>query len=445
MGRDVLVVDDEELIRRSIRLALEAEGYRVAVAGNGREGRALLATEPPDCAVLDIRLGDASGLDLLREARAVNPGLKAIMITAHGDVDSAVQALRLGAFDFIRKPFDVEELVTAVNNALRVEQLEHRVAYLRSREDRAQPGLVFGSAEMKRVMDQVDKLARLPVPVVLVRGESGTGKELVAHALHDRSERAAGPFVELNCSALPEHLVESELFGHERGSFSDAREQKRGLVELADGGTLFLDEIGDLAAGAQAKLLKFVETKEFRRVGGTKQLKVDCRIVAATHRDLSDGQRFRPDLYFRMSGMTVMLPPLREREDDVLLLARHFLALLAVEYRKPLTGFTREAEVLLARHPWTGNVRELRAAVSFAAAMADRPLIGADLLSQLRGKSEVELEPKTQLQLRPLDLIESEYCKQALAICGGNRGLAAEKLQISRHTLARKVGEGDDT
>jgi DNA-binding NtrC family response regulator len=304
--------------------------------------------------------------------------------------------------------------------------------------------LVGRSAGIARVNGLIARVGP-SAATVLVRGESGTGKELVAHALHDRSERAAGPFVELNCSALPEHLVESELFGHERGSFSDAREQKRGLVELADGGTLFLDEIGDLAAGAQAKLLKFVETKEFRRVGGTKQLKVDCRIVAATHRDLSDGQRFRPDLYFRMSGMTVMLPPLREREDDVLLLARHFLALLAVEYRKPLTGFTREAEVLLARHPWTGNVRELRAAVSFAAAMADRPLIGADLLSQLRGKSEVELEPKTQLQLRPLDLIESEYCKQALAICGGNRGLAAEKLQISRHTLARKVGEGDDT
>jgi DNA-binding NtrC family response regulator len=382
---------------------------------------------------------------LLREARVQHPGLKAVMITAHGDVDSAVEALRLGAFDFIRKPFDVEELVTAVNHALRVEQLESRVAYLRGREDRSQPGLVFASAEMKRVMAQVERLAGLPVPVVLVRGESGTGKELVARRLHSASERSSGPFVELNCSALPEQLVESELFGHEKGAFSDAREQKRGLVELADGGTLFLDEIGDLAAGAQAKLLKFVETKEFRRVGGTKQLKVDCRIVAATHRDLSDGQRFRQDLYFRMAGMAVMLPPLREREGDVLLLARHFLAQLSVEYRKPLTGFTREAEQLLARHAWTGNVRELRAAVSFAAAMADQPLIGAELLSQLRGPAHAVGAPGAPEQVRPLDEIEVAYCRQALACCGGNRVLAAEKLGISRHTLARKVGDSDDT
>jgi DNA-binding NtrC family response regulator len=442
MAGDVLIVDDEELIRRSLRMALEAEGYQVTTAKSGSEARSLLEREPPDCAIFDLRLGDANGLELLRAARLQTPGLKAIMITAHGDVDSAVQALRLGAYDFIRKPFELEEVIAAVHNALHTERLEHRLAYLRDRE-RAQSGLVYASAAMKRVVEQTEKLGAQPVPVVLVRGESGTGKELVARALHAASARSQGPFVDLNCSALPEHLVESELFGHERGAFSDAREQKRGLVELADGGTLFLDEIGDLAAAAQAKLLKFVETKEFRRVGGNKQLKVDCRIVAATHRDLTQTQNFRPDLYFRLAGVTLTLPPLREREGDVLLLARHFLQEFAREYRKRLDDFSPQAQQLLAQHHWPGNVRELRAAISFAAALAEEPIIGTELLDQIRRNApttsaETLSSPEA---IQPLDEIEVEYCRRALAACGGNRVLASEKLGISRHTLARKVGD----
>ena len=315
------------------------------------------------------------------------------------------------------------------------------MAYL-ERAARA-PGLVFQSTAMAKVVEQMQKLSAQPVPVVLVRGESGTGKELVARALHDGSDRRRGPFVELNCSALPEHLVESELFGHERGAFSDAREQKKGLVELADGGTLFLDEIGDLAPAAQAKLLKFVETKEFRRVGGTRQLKVDCRIVAATHRDLSDAQRFRQDLYFRLAGATLALPPLRERGDDVLVLAKHFLEQLAREFRKPLTHLTPEAERVLARHNWPGNVRELRAAISFAALMAEGGELGVEHFAGLvRGASaQGDAMPQGPDGIRPLEEIELAYCKKALALCGGNKVMAADKLGISRHTLARKVGD----
>ncbi len=440
MGHDVLVVDDEQLIRRSLALALEAEGFAVVTAANGAEGRARLAEDTPDCAILDLRLGDANGLDLLREARERAPHLKAILITAHGDVDSAVAALRLGAYDFIRKPFDIEEVVTAVKNALRTERLENRLSYLDARRDKGRGGLVFASASMQSVMEQVAKLAAQPIPVVLVRGESGTGKELVAHALHEQSNRRAGPFVELNCSALPEQLVESELFGHERGAFSDAREQKKGLVELADGGTLFLDEIGDLALAAQAKLLKFVETKEFRRVGGTRTLKVDCRIVAATHRDLSDASRFRSDLYFRMAGFAVTLPPLRDRKGDVLLLARHFLEQFAQEYRKPVTAFSPAAEAALSEHAWPGNVRELRAAISFAVVMAEKPVVEVTLPETVRPAGAAASAPSSAEGIRPLEEIEIEYCRSALKLCGGNRVVAAERLGINRHTLARKVG-----
>jgi DNA-binding NtrC family response regulator len=443
MGHHVLVVDDEEMIRRSLRLVLEAEGYQVTTAANAAEGRALLESEPPDCAVLDLRLGDGSGLDLLREGRTRHPGLKAILISAHGDLESAVEALRLGAYDFIRKPFEVEEVVNTVGNALRTERLEDRLAYFEGREQRAQGGLIFASSAMRKAMEQVDRFAAQPVPVVLVQGESGTGKELVARALHDRSSRREGPFVELNCSALPEQLVESELFGHERGAFSDAREQKKGLVELADGGTLFLDEIGDLAPAAQAKLLKFVETKELRRVGGTRTLKVDCRIVAATHRDLADAERFRQDLYFRLAGLTITLPPLRDRDEDALVLARHFLREFALEYRKPLTGFSPEAERALLRHSWPGNVRELRAAISYAAMMAEQPVVNLELPEQVLRASVIPPLPKRVQDIVRLDEIEVQYCRGVLALCKGNRVLAAEKLGINRHTLAKKAGEGE--
>ena len=442
MNRSVLVVDDEELIRRSLRMALEAAGYTVQLAANGAEALTRIDADPPDCALIDLRLGDVDGLEVLRRARQTVPGLKAIVITAHGDIDSAVEALRLGAFDFIRKPFDLEEIIASVKNALHTDDLERRVAYFSGRTS----DLIFSSAAMRGVMDLVGKIAAQPVPVVLILGETGTGKELVARALHRASSRATGPFIDLNCSAIPEALVESELFGHERGAFSDAHEQKRGLVELADDGTLFLDEIGDLPAPAQAKLLKFVERQEFRRVGGTTLHTVDCRMIAATHQRLETTPQFRRDLYYRLAGVTITLPPLRERGEDILLLARHFLASSARQYRKPLKGFTPEAEMLLRQHRWPGNVRELKAVIAEAALLADTDPIGVDSLRAVqRGVVEsLAVRPDTVDDILAIEELEHRYVSRVLELCGGNKLLAAQKLGISRQTLARWLADGSE-
>jgi DNA-binding NtrC family response regulator len=442
----VLIVDDEEMILRSLRIALEGAGYTVSLASSGAAALAALHSESPDCMILDLRLGDMNGLEVLEQARDQLSESKAIVITAHGDLDSAVRALRLGAYDFIRKPFDLEEVIASVRNALRVAALEQRVAYLGAQEAaEREPQLIYASETMKAAMNKLAKVAAQPVPAVTIRGETGTGKELAARLLHRQSARARGPFIELNCSTIPEQLVESELFGHERGAFSDAREQKRGLVELADGGTLFLDEIGDLPASAQAKLLKFVESFEFRRVGGTKLLHVDCRVVAATHQPLEDSTTFRRDLYYRLSGITVSLPPLRERGDDVILLARHMLEQFGRRYRKRLDGFSPDAEHLLRRHRWPGNIRELRAAVSSAAIMAEQPLIGVELLGQVQRAmvNDVAELPTVIDRIVPVDELERTYVRRVLDICGGNKLLAAQRLGISRQTLARWLSDGD--
>ena len=443
MTRSVLVVDDEELIRRSLRMALEAAGYAVQLAASGAAALAAIAADPPDCALIDLRLGDVDGLSVLASARASVPGLKAIVITAHGDVESAIQALRLGAYDFIRKPFDLEEIIASVKNALRTDELERQVAYLSGRTAE----LIFAGPAMRGVMELVRRIAAQPVPVVLILGETGTGKELVARALHRESARAAGPFIDLNCSAIPEALVESELFGHERGAFSDAREQKRGLVELADEGTLFLDEIGDLPGPAQAKLLKFVEGREFRRVGGTVLHHVDCRMIAATHRRLEHYPQFRRDLYYRLAGVTIDLPPLRARGDDVLLLARHFLAHYARQYLKDLRGFTPEATELLRRYHWPGNVRELKAVVAEAALLADADPIGVEHLRAVqRGMlTALATRPDTADEILSIGELEQRYARRVLELCGGNKLLAAEKLGISRQTLARWLADGSET
>ena len=439
MRQSVLIVDDEALIRRSLKMALEGAGYAVSLAASGHEALALLADEAPDCALIDLRLGDLDGLAVLRQARERLPGLKAIVITAHGDVDSAVAALRLGAFDFIKKPFDLEEVIASVKNALRTDELERQVAWYSGQHAQ----LVFESEAMRAVMRLVEKVAAQPVPVVLVVGETGTGKELIARTLHQASAAARGPFIELNCAAIPEALVESELFGHERGAFSDAREQKRGLVELAAGGTLFLDEVGDLPAAAQAKLLKFLDSREFRRLGGTKLLSVDCRLVAATNRRLEDVATFRRDLYYRLAGVTIAVPPLRERGDDVLLLARHFLAQYARQYHKTLTGFTPAAEALLRRHRWPGNVRELKAAISSAAVLADGPLVDVGQLGQVERSALAGFAalPDTVEGIVPIDALEVAYATRVVELCGGTKALAAQRLGISRQTLARWLAE----
>src|SRR5581483_8851666 len=374
-AQHVLVIDDEVLIRQSLHTVLADEGFEVSAAAAFAEAARAFDEEKPDIVLLDLVLGDGDGLDLLRRMKEQSPAIKVIVVSAHGSFERAVQAMKLGAYDFIKKPFDLEEVVATVRNAARTAALEERVAYLSDHDRRRTGGvLVQESAAMKDLVRQLRVVAANPVPLVLLLGETGSGKQVLARLVHESSERAAGPMIELNCSAIPEALIESELFGHERGAFSDARERKLGLVEVADGGTLFLDEVGDLGPAAQAKLLTFLEQRTFRRVGATSTRSVDVRIVAATNRDLPAmvaARTFRDDLWYRLNAIALRVPPLRERADDVAALASVFLADAARQYRKRWRAIADETARLLRGYRWPGNVRELRAVVNRSALLHD--------------------------------------------------------------------------
>ncbi|MFO0579307.1 MAG: sigma-54 dependent transcriptional regulator [Polyangia bacterium] len=471
MGAHVLVADDEALIRQSLRGVLVQEGFEVTTAESGEMAWKLFQATRPDVVLLDLVLGDISGIEVLQRVLKLAPETKVILISAHATIESAVEAMKLGGYDFIRKPFELEEIVTTVRNAARTSELEGRVDYLaRKARQRAEPGGPIAVApNMSEVLREVELIARSPVQTVLIQGESGTGKQLVAQMLHERSPRASGPFVELNCSTLPDTLVESELFGHERGAFSDARERKLGLIEIADGGTLFLDEIGDLSASAQAKLLTFLEQRTFRRVGATALRRVDVRVVAATNRDLrtmAAQKTFRGDLLYRLNAITVELPPLRQRPADILPLAEHFLAQFSQEYKKSFRTVSPRAQALLVGYPWPGNVRELKAVIGRAALLyRGEELLPEHLPMELRSESATgALGPGTPTASPPasapapsgegsaseargaiqtLEEVEIAHIRRVLAACGGNRTLAAQHLGITRQTLSRRLEEAD--
>ena len=454
LAAHILVADDEALIRQSLRSALTQEGFEVSVAASGEQAWQLFQSGRPDVVLLDLVLGDVDGLEILRRIKQDTPEAKVLLMSAYGSIESAVQAMKLGGYDFIKKPFELEEIVVAVRNAVRTSRLESRVEYLaqkeRSRNDPA--SFIYKSPAMQTVMAEVRIIAQSPVATVLVFGESGVGKQHIARALHDLSTRASGPFVELNCSAVPENLVESEFFGHERGAFSDARDRKLGLVEVADGGTLFLDEVGDLGAAAQAKLLTFLEQRTFRRVGATAMRRVDTRIVAATNRDLSQmtqlvGERsFRSDLWYRLNAMTITVPPLRTRHADIVPLVEHFLRIANREFRRSWNGVTAEAAKLLGSYSWPGNVRELRAVVQRAALLHDEQELGPQHLpSELRNAHPLPVDAHVPASDGPLDSIrtlaavELEHIRRVLDQCHGNRTLAAQHLGITRQTLTKKI------
>jgi DNA-binding NtrC family response regulator len=454
----VLVVDDETLIRQSLQAVLIDEGFEAKAAGSIADAWASFEKDRPDIVLLDLVLGDGSGLDLLRRIKEHGAPVKVIVISAHGSFEHAVSAMKLGAYDFIKKPFELEEVVATVRNAARTSTLEQRVAYL-SEQDRRRGGslLVEASAPMRDLVRQVDIVAANPVPLLLLLGETGVGKQVVARHFHERSGRAANALVELNCSAIPETLIESELFGHERGAFSDARERKLGLVEVADGGTLFLDEIGDLGPAAQAKLLTFLEQRTFRRVGATSTRSVDVRIVAATNRDLREmvaARTFREDLWYRLSTIALRVPPLRERAADLAPLAQAFLADASRQYRRRWRGIADETLRLLRAYPWPGNVRELRAAMNRAALLHDddilrplhlppemgaAPLAGASPAGESAGAGPVGTAATA---IPTLEVVELAHIRRVLDLCDGNRTLAAQYLDITRQTLARKLGGG---
>jgi two-component system response regulator HydG len=449
-GARVLLAEDNEALRRGMVLALGEAGHRVDEAADGRRAVELLgdaSVEPYDVVLTDLRLPGADGLAVLRAARARDPRTAVIVMTAFGTVEVAVDAMRLGAFDFVQKPVGLDQLEIRVARAVEHARLLGEVRHLRAeRAARYAPeNLVGSSAGVRAAVDLAERAAPSR-STVLVTGETGTGKELVAGLIHALSPRAEKPFVQVNCAALPDTLLESELFGHERGAFTGADRMRIGRFEQADGGTLFLDEVGDMSATTQAKLLRVLQDQEFHRLGGTRVLRTDVRIVAATNQDLETAiaeGRFREDLYFRLAVIGIPLPPLRERGDDVVLLAEHLLRTFSRELGRPRRGFTRAALVRLKEHDWPGNVRELRNAVERATLMAEGEWIEAE---------DLVLTPLPEAGRGPRDLglsgfrladVEREVVMAALRRSGFVQKQAAELLGVSRRKLnymIRKMG-----
>jgi nitrogen regulation protein NR(I) len=456
----VLIVDDELNIRRVLAAMLKRDGYEVTAAADGEQALAVLARTPVEVVVTDLVMPKLDGLSLLRRVAADYPDVPVIVITAHGTVDSAVAALKAGAFDYITKPFEQEELKKVIAKAARAHEIERQNVHGPS-VDGEKPPLVGQSQAMRQVYEVVGKVADSP-STVLVTGESGTGKELVAQALHRGSSRRDKPLIKVNCAAIPKDLVESELFGYERGAFTGAVGSKPGRFELADGGTLFLDEIGEIPLEMQVKLLRALQESEFERVGGVKTIRVDVRLIAATNRDLkaliAEG-RFREDLYYRLNVVPIALPPLRDRREDIPLLVQHFIEKYDRRLGKKVERMDEEAMQVLLRYLWPGNIRELENLVERSVLFADGPVISAaQLPDSLRerlpgpaapiaavgplgaiaapsGASMKEIVRQAQAEL------ERELITRALEETGGNVTRAAKRLQISRKSLQIKMKE----
>ena len=443
-GERVLILEDDPLLQSVLAERLRQEGLEVQTASTIAEARRALDQGEPDVALCDLRLPDGESLELVREAAPRGSAVFVVM-TAHATVASAVEALKLGARDYLEKPFSLDRAVATVRQALEVTALRREVAALRERSSHAGTTVIAESAPMKRVFELVERLAAVDATTVLIEGESGTGKGAIAQALHRMSRRASGPFLNVTCSALPETLMESELFGHEKGAFTDAHAAKRGLVEMADHGTLFLDEIGELTPGVQAKLLRFIEEKTFRRLGGTRDLTVDVRIMTATNRDLAGevaAGRFRADLYYRLRVIPITIPPLRERRDDIGPLAKHFVAHFAREFAKRIGEITPEALGLLNAYPWPGNVRELRNVMERAVLLADGPAIGIPELPPevaQPGLAAAAGGAAAAADSGTLNEVERRLLVTALERAHGNQSKAATVLGISRHQIRTRM------
>ena len=447
-GEQILVVDDEKLIRQYIEVLLEDEGYGVALADSAAAARTAFENGTCHAVILDLKLPDGDGMTLLREFVEADPDIAVLMLSAHGDIKTAVEAVKLGAYHFLEKPPKTEILLTTLAKSLEARSLKRTVSGLRRQAGWQFSGVevVGRSAAMGKVVEFIGKVAASDSSTVMLRGESGVGKEVVAQAIHAHSSRADYPFLEINCTALPETLLESELFGHERGAFTDARERKRGLLELADRGTVLLDEIGDLRAGAQAKLLRFLETRTFRRVGGVQDLAVDVRIIASTNRDLEAALRdtsFRRDLFYRLNVVPLTVPPLRDRQEDVDPLARYFLEKLTTTLRRPARDIPRETMAMLERYSWPGNARELRNVIERAVILEE----GTDILPEhlpdelQPGARAVDLEPGYALPPAGINLeeLEKDLLRQALERTRGNKTRAAQLLALTRDTLRYRL------
>ncbi|HEY4960906.1 MAG TPA: sigma-54 dependent transcriptional regulator [Terriglobales bacterium] len=467
----VLIVDDEKLVRWSLRQKCEEWGYHVLEADNGAAALRVAHNESPDLVLLDVRLPDASGIAILEQIKKAGDARAIIMITADPQLEDVKTALKLGAYDFVGKPLDFDELAVAVKNALETTRLRTEVESLRG-EVRRRAGYhnVIGVSEkMAELLGFVNKVAASEATTVLIQGESGTGKDLIAKAIHYQSRRQDKPFVAINCSAIPETLMEAELFGHERGAFTDAKAMKKGMFEMADGGTLFLDEIGELSPLLQAKLLRVLEDQVIRRVGGVRDMQVDVRVIAASNRDLERGVRentFRQDLYYRLAIISIFLPPLRERKEDILPLVEYFIDRYNRKFRKTVQGITDESRRLMLKYDWPGNVRELKNAVERAMILEEGNVLRPDYLpfavaqqqasytafemssgnSSGNGGGVTQLPDGRSLPRlsipeggTSLEEVERALVEMAMTRANGNQTHAARLLDISRDALRYKL------
>ena len=442
-GEHILIVDDEPAIQATLRGVLEDEGFRVSAVGRGTDALRFFADDLPDLTFLDIWMDQPDGLDTLAEIKRTRPEAIVVMISGHGTIETAVKATRLGAYDFIEKPLSLEKVLLTVSRALEHARLERENAVLRANLD--QRAEIVGDSAVIRVLREQIATAAPTNGRVLIHGENGSGKELVARAIHAQSARHARPFVEVNCAAIPEELIESELFGHEKGAFTGALARRRGKFELADGGTLFLDEIGDMSLKAQAKVLRSLEEQAFERIGGKDTIKVDVRVIAASNRDLPalirDG-RFREDLYYRLNVIPIEVPPLRARKDDIPALVNHFIAMFCAENGKRAKLLSAEALGYFLAYDWPGNVRELRNMVERLVIMAPGDEIGsADVPAPPRPKDALpaaaEAHERSLREAR--DNFERAYIVAELRANDWNMTRTAERLQIERSHLYRKI------
>jgi two-component system, NtrC family, response regulator AtoC len=453
MKERILIVDDEEDLTLGYSKCLSKVGYETKTAHSGEEAIDLLREEIFDLVFLDIRLPKMDGLEVLKKSLEIDPDLIVVMMTAHGTVESAVKAMRIGAYHYLMKGFDHEELRLVAKKALEVNQLKREITQLKLRDKKRYPDTaIFGnSLDMKKVKDLIKVVAATPKTSVLIQGESGTGKELVAWAVHNWSARAEKSMIPINCSAIPEALMESELFGFEKGAFTDAKTMKKGVFELAHGGTIFLDEISSMSPNLQPKLLRVLETQSFRRIGGVSDIKIDVRIIAATNQNLmqciKDGI-FREDLFYRLKVMEILIPPLKERAEDILPIAKIFIDQNNKEFSKKIKGISEEAEQLLIGYNWPGNVRELKNIIERATILCQDEIIQVEHMAiELQNIStkepistpEITSNVETSDEIVSLQEIEKRHIIKTLEKLNGNKSKAARILEISRSTLREKL------
>jgi two-component system, NtrC family, nitrogen regulation response regulator NtrX len=446
VAETICIVDDEPAILHSLSNILEDEGYQVVVATNGIEGLKVVRSDSPELVILDIWMPEMDGLETLKRLRSQFPGILVVMMSGHGSIETAVKATKLGAYDYLEKPLDLEKVTILVRNALHQRKLEEENLNLRIQVERRFE-LVGSSSTMNRLREMI-AMAAPANSRVLISGANGTGKELVARAIHLQSPRHNRPFVEINCAAIPETLIESELFGHEKGAFSGATSMKRGKFELADGGTLFLDEIGDMSLSTQAKVLRVLQEQQFTRVGGTKLLNVQVRVIAASNKDLADEiykGNFREDLYYRLNVLPIVVPPLKERREDIPELAQHFLKMHSEEQGMKPKEFSAQGLEALRRHDWPGNIRELRNLIERLLIMVPKPVIdGADVEMFLQGRQPtgvpvLSIGANYDSLREARNVFEREVISQKLRENNWNVSKTADELKIERSHLHRKI------